>query len=294
MHNQPLELNAANEIFARAIERVRARQLSVLDTFAAAGQLQALAQRQLVIELYKSWIAYNGDDPLLYAVYFNYGVALAEVRDFAGAINAYREGIRVKPDFYPPYINLGRALEDSGQAGVAVTQWLSLVNSLPSVTGDAVSHKITALQQIGRVLEGANSDAAAEDALKQSLNINVHQPEAIQHYISLRQRQCKWPVIADWDRVSRKELLKGISPLSLANLADDPMFQLARAYDYAKHQIGRPKPARLSHAQAASGRQEPRKLRIGYVSSDLRNHAVGFAMTDVMEQHDRENFEIFA
>jgi len=34
-------------------------------------------------------------------------------------------------------------------------------------------------------------------------------------------------------------------------------------------------------------------LRIGYVSSDMREHAVGFAMTDVIETHDRTQFEIF-
>ena len=37
-----------------------------------------------------------------------------------------------------------------------------------------------------------------------------------------------------------------------------------------------------------------RKLRIGYVSSDLREHAVGFGMTDVLETHDKQHFEIYA
>ena len=50
----------------------------------------------------------------------------------------------------------------------------------------------------------------------------------------------------------------------------------------------------MRSAQAAAGRADPQRLRIGYVSSDLREHAVGFAMTDVMEQHDRKSFEIFA
>ena len=45
---------------------------------------------------------------------------------------------------------------------------------------------------------------------------------------------------------------------------------------------------------AVAGRTRGRKLRIGYVSSDLREHAVGFGMTDVFEMHDREQFEIFA
>jgi predicted O-linked N-acetylglucosamine transferase (SPINDLY family) len=114
----------------------------------------------------------------------------------------------------------------------------------------------------------------------------------MQHWISLRQRQCKWPVVTEWERVKRKDLLNGISTLSLANLADDPMFQLAKAYRYARQAIGMPKAAGLS--QAAAGRADPQRLKIGYVSSDLREHAVGFAMTDLMEQHDHKNFEIFA
>jgi predicted O-linked N-acetylglucosamine transferase (SPINDLY family) len=280
--------NPAIALFQDAAQKAAMRQLSVVDLFKSTAAMDALDQKRLGVELYKTWIAYNPDDALLFAVYYNYGVALSAIKDNTGAINALRECTRLKPDFQPSYINLGRALEDAGQGGPAVGQWLALVNLLANVTGEAVSHKTTALQQIARVLETAGTDTPAEDALKQSLDINVHQPEAIQHWISLRQRQCKWPVIAGWDRVSRKDLHSGISSLSLACHADDPMFQLARAYDYALETIGMPR--QLPRVQGKSSD----KLRIGYVSSDLRDHAVGFAMTDVMETHDRENFEIYA
>jgi predicted O-linked N-acetylglucosamine transferase (SPINDLY family) len=289
MAEQPIELNAAPNLFTQAMELARARQLPLIDLFKAATDLQALQQRQLAIELYKAWIAYNGDSELLYAIYFNYGVALNDVRDFTGAINAFRESIRIKPDFQPSYINLGRALEDVGQVGAAVSEWLKLSSRLSAITGEAVGHKLTALHQAGRVLESFNNDDAAEDALRQSLDIDARQTEALQHWVSLRQRQCKWPVLAEWERVKRKDMLTGISTLSLSNLADDPMFQLAKAYHYARHAIGMPKAVQR---QPATMRRD--RLRIGYVSSDLRDHAVGFAMTDVMEQHDHRNFEIFA
>ena len=179
-------------------------------------------------------------------------------------------------------------MEDAGHAGLAVEQWFALVNQLPTVTGDAVLHKTSALQQIGRVLEFVNSDPSAEDALKQGLDIDPHQVEAAQHWISLRQRQCKWPAIEEWPRQSRKQLLTSISQLSLECLSDDPMFQLAKAYNYAKTAIGMPK------LVTRPPRQQRDRLRIGYVSSDLREHAVGFAMTDVVETHNRDQFEIYA
>lgn len=285
---EPLGLTAATDLYNDAVRRAVSRQLPVADLFGAAATLSNAGQNQVAVDLYRIWVAYNGDDGLLYAVYFNYGVALMAVRDHVGAINVLRECIRIKSDFAQAYINLGRALEDSGQTGQAVGQWLALVNNLSAVNGESVSHKLTALQQIGRVLEAANSDSAAEDALKQSLDINVNQTEVMQHWISLRQRQCKWPAVEPWERAARKDMHNGISSLSLACLADEPMFQLAKAYTYAKKTFGMPKTV----ARPQAGRRD--KLRIGYVSSDLREHAVGFAMTDVMELHDKEKFEVFA
>ena len=292
MPDQPVELNAVTELFNSLTQRVMARQMPIADLFQAAGTLQSMQQRPLAAELYKTWIAYHGDSELLHAVYFNYGVALNDIRDHTGAINAFRESIRLKPGFEPPYINLGRALEDIGQIGAAISEWMKLIGQLSAVSGSAVAHKLTVMHQTARVLESQNQDSMAEDLLKQSLDIDCNQLEALQHWVSLRQRQCKWPVVVEWERVRRRDLLNGISTLSLANLSDDPMFQLAKADHYARRAIGMPKAVAIP--QTAVGRTDPLRLRIGYVSSDLRDHAVGFAMTDVLEQHDRKNFEIFA
>src|SRR5271166_4505657 len=118
MSGQTVDSNAGTQLFQDAIQKSIARQLSVVDLFKATASLDALGWKQQVVELYKTWIAYNSTSEVLYAVYFNYGVALGEARDSAGAINAFREAIRLKPDFQQPYINLGRALEDAGHTGL--------------------------------------------------------------------------------------------------------------------------------------------------------------------------------
>jgi predicted O-linked N-acetylglucosamine transferase (SPINDLY family) len=269
------------------------KKWSLIELFNNAEGLAANQDPGSSAILYKSWIAYNPDHVGLHAAYFNYAVSLANSGDRPGAINALRECIRIKSDFSPSYINLGRILEDGGDAGAAVSQWFALVNQLKGIDGDTVKHKLLALQQIGRVLEAHEQDALAEDALRQALDINPAQPEVVQHYIALRQRQCKWPVIVGSDYVSSKVLVSGISPLSLANLIDDPVFQLARASKYNRELVKAPLGAvRRWTPPAVAGARS--KLRIGYVSSDLREHAVGFAMADTFEQHDRESFEIHA
>lgn len=262
--------------------------------FKNAEKLQSDGDPLTAAALYKNWIGCNPDNPLLHAAYFNYSVALAKAGDRFGAINAARESIRLEPNFQEPYINLGRLLEETGQVGEAVAQWRALVNRLGEVSGAAVRNKLAAFQQLGRVLESHQQDGVAEETLRHSLEISIAQPEVIQHWIALRQRQCKWPAVAGWDHVPSAALMAGISPLSLANLVDDPMFQLARAWKYNKETIKPPANPRLLPVHAPALRPRSDKLRIGYVSSDLREHAVGFAMTDVLETHDRSRFEIHA
>lgn len=262
--------------------------------FGSAEAAEARGDVAGAIMLYRDWIARNPSAPLLHAAYFNYGVCLSKSGDRYGAMNALRAALGLKADFLPAHINLGRLLEDDGQAGAAVTQWLTLVAQTGMIEGNSVKHKLVALQQIGRVLEQFQQDEPAEDALRQSLDIDKAQPEVVQHWIALRQRQCRWPAIQASEHVDIKTLYSSISPLSLACSSDDPMFQLARAWKYSRELTGVPKVPMCSAAVARERGGAKRRLRIGYVSSDLREHAVGFGMTDVLECQDRDAFEIFA
>lgn len=282
------------ELFADAMQRAASRQLDVSSLIGSASALQAQGNARKAAELYKNWIAFNYDNALLHAVYFNYAVVLSEAGDLSGTVVALKEVIRLKPDFYPPYINLGVTFEKLGRPDWAVAEWTALVNRLPSVTGDAIVHKTSALKQIGRVLGAMQRDRDSEDVLKQCLDIDPGEPEIAQHLVALRQRQCKWPVAAASGRADKRKLLASIAPLSLACLADDPMFQLTIAASYGHGVAPVPAKPEPGRADRLSRRPASPKLRIGYVSSDLRAHAVGFAMTDVIEQHDRKDFEIFA
>ena len=287
----PPASTAAQAELAAALAQASARQMTAEQAIDRAGRLAAHGPA-VAASLYKTWLACNAGDPGFPAIYFNYAVCLSDSGDLAGAVNALRETIRLKPDFGPAYINLGGLLERMGMAGPAVESWLSYVGSQASVTPDALNYKLMALKQTGRVLEAAQEDTAAEDALRQSLELNPDQPDVVQHVIALRQRQCKWPVLAASSRLEPAKLQPAISPLSAAYHTDDPIFHLANAYHYARRTIGRPPRPHLVEVPRAP--EAGRRLRVGYVSSDLRDHAVGFAMTDVLESHDRSRVEVFA
>jgi predicted O-linked N-acetylglucosamine transferase (SPINDLY family) len=281
------------DLLASALQRSHERTLTVMDLLNVAGQLQAAGEVAAVATLYATWIEHNGDNPILYAVHFNHAVVLSNTGNLEGAKHALMEAIRLNPDFYPPYINLGHVMERMGLNGDAVGHWYAVSNRLATVTGDNVGYKTAALKQVGRLLEKSNYDAHAEDALRLSLELNPNQSDVIQHWVSLRQRQCKWPVIRPWSTVTRHQLLDGISTLSLDAYSDDPLLQLANAYVYAKVDVGQP-PVSFHEGHAAiRAAAHPTRRKIGYISSDLREHAVGFLTTEIYGLHDRSKVEVF-
>lgn len=265
--------------------------MSVADLIRAAEALKLQRQTSAVEALYQRWIEQHADEPLLFAVLFNYAVVLAD----AGKIEAGRvvleKALALNPEFIPAHVNLGRAQERLGQIAAALATWSAALVKMAPVTGTSITHKTMALNQSARVLEAANRDDAAEAMLQQSLDLDAHQHEVIQHLLALRQRQCEWPVILPTERVSREILMQGISPLSVAALTDDPLLHLALACHYNKQDVGNPPSCRSDWPQAT---EKDGPLRIGYLSSDLREHAVGYLMTEVLGLHDRKQVEVFA
>ena len=50
------------DLFADSINRAVARQLSIVELFGRTAALSSLNERQLTVELYKTWIAHNAND----------------------------------------------------------------------------------------------------------------------------------------------------------------------------------------------------------------------------------------
>jgi len=293
--NANTPVNSAQALsFAGMVDRARHQNLSLAELFQMAEALAGAGQHAQAVDLYKSWIAFNDTNPLLHLAYFNYSVAVRQLGDVAGSINALRACLKLNPQFGPAHINLGRALEDCGLIGQAVQQWRGYVEVTADVTPDRLGHRLMSLQHIGRVLEGQGVLEEAETALLQAVELQPDKTEAAQHLTSLRQRQCKWPVIVPTAHVSARQLLDAMSPMTLACYTDDPLFLLARAYRYSKSLVGRPDTGSFPRPAPRTKTGTGERLRVGYLSSDLRDHAVGFALVEVLELHDKASVEVFA
>lgn len=278
------------ETFLAAVKALTERTLSVVDLVEAADTLKGKGRVDLAGQLYTLWIGVNQDSPLLYAAYFNCAIIMAECDNLAAAREGFERAIDLNPDFSPAYVNLGGVLERQGELGEAIARWQALVGRLAPVTGSAVRFKTLALRQVGRALQTSGQVSAVEAIFQQSLEIDCTQRDIAEQLIALRMTQCKWPAVVPFEGVGRGALMQGMHPLSAAAYADDPLFQLAAAWNYNRRTVGyKSTPLPPAHA---NGTTNPARLRIGYVSSDMCNHAVGYLMTELFERlRDRGKVE---
>jgi predicted O-linked N-acetylglucosamine transferase (SPINDLY family) len=162
------------------------------------------------------------------------------------------------------------------------------------INGNAVVYAATALKQIARILSDHHQSESAEAAVQLCLEIAPHQQDVIEQYVALRLAQCKWPVIVPWERLNRKALMKGIHPLSIAVYTDDPLLHLASTDRYVKlSAFEGPHLSDIDRRHAAID-LSARRVRVGYVSSDLRDHAIGNLMAELFELHNKSDVEVFA
>lgn len=278
--------------FLSAIQNITKGEASLTEIIAAAQQLAGAGQTDLARQLYQVWISFNAENPLCFVAHFNYSTLLSQLGDEKAAETALRAALAQNPDFSPAHINLGSALERQGQSKEAVEQWKAGLDRLSGVTGDAIDYKVTLLKQVSRIFTEHHQHESAEVALGQCLDINPELRDVAEQYGAVRLAQCKWPALTANARRSKAALLSHFHPLSTCAYADDPLLQLAAASRYVAASAPFDKVSTAydrRHAPLSQGR----RLRIGYVSSDLRAHAVGYLMAQLFETHDRATVEVF-
>lgn len=249
---------------------------------ADAERLGANYGKPEVLRLYRSWIAaHSNGDRHLYAAWFNLAVELGRAGKPDEAILAYKSGLAIKPDFSPAALNLGLQLEQCGQPAAALQVWRQATQS------DEV--RTALLNQRARLLEQLGQLAEAEQTLRASLLTNPQQPDAIQHWVHIRQKMCLWPTLAEIvPTLSTQDLLDQSGPLAVLALTDKVAVQRQVTAGWINRKTT-PTPIRLSPPE---GYQHDR-IRLGYMSSDFCRHAMSYLIAELFERHDRTRFSVF-
>src|SRR6185437_889286 len=164
-----------------------------------------------------------------------------------------RRAIELKPDWAEAYYNLGNALRDADQWDTAVEAYRLALQAKPDL-------------------------ALAENNLANLLKLRGQLDEAIALLRSAAGHSNE-----SW-----------IAGNLLYTLHFHPAYSAQQIYQEHvrwNERFGRPLASRIR--PHANDRSPDRRLRVGYVSPDLRYHPVGLFLAPLVANHDRANFEIF-
>jgi predicted O-linked N-acetylglucosamine transferase (SPINDLY family) len=284
-----MSVNPISVRLQQAIEEIDGGRLDVVGAITQADALSSAGDSALAITLYKYWLRANPEHPLRHVVAFNCACLLMSSGNVQSAADLLVKSIAENPDFYPTRLNLASAYERLGKSEAAVGTLNEIVDKLGVIGAQNIGYKMQALRNIGRL--GSNWDIQMT-ALRQAVEIDSTQSEMLQHWFNRRQTSCIWPVVQPVGVLSSAEVTQRLAPLSMASYIDDPMLQLAGAKRYCRQLVRSKAPKRVEGSWPVPANPQREKLRIAYLSSDFSNHAVGYLMSDVFQNHNRKRYEI--
>lgn len=229
--------------------------------------------------------------PLDAETQYNLGVAHQLAGDAEAAAQSYRHASAFDPAFLDATFNLAVLLQQQGHPKAAEAAYRGLLARDPK--RDAAWKNLgEMLREQGRLDEWTANfrrfEAACPDSLLLAAQaLEVCQFEAdfarLDRYLDgLRQERYRAP--------SETALVDALEELLYLLLFFDVepavVHRFARTYDEATRRVyGAPR-----RRPAA---RRPGRLRVGYLSADLRDHVMGKMMFEAIRRHDRERFDVF-
>ena len=142
-----------------------------------------------MIALYTGWIAaLHHYEPNLFAAWFNLGVELRQAGAAAEAIGAYRDALRTSRT------SMGRHQPRPAAGAGRASPTRRCRPGIGAMQPDAA--RIALLNQRGAAAWSSSGRLAeAEATLRRSLLTDPAQPDAVQHWVHMRQKMCLWPVL---------------------------------------------------------------------------------------------------
>ncbi|MBU1378760.1 MAG: tetratricopeptide repeat protein [Alphaproteobacteria bacterium] len=210
------------------------------------------------------------------------GIALLGLGRAGEATASFQAAIRLDPSYGDAQVNLGNAIAASGKAAEALEIYDRAIAINPRL--------VAAWNGRGNVLAALQRWAEAVAAYDEAMVIQPTYPGLLGQRLYARTKLCDW---RGYDE-ARSEVLDSVragrlasTPFALLALSERAEDERTCAETYVSQFLGG---ARAIAPSPAPGQ----RLRIGYFSADLYNHATAQLMAEVFEQHDRSAFEVTA
>ncbi|MDA9369848.1 tetratricopeptide repeat protein [Amylibacter sp.] len=210
------------------------------------------------------------------------GTELQEQSKPEEAIEAYNKALAIKPDYADAYNNMGSALQEQSKPEEAIEAYKKALAIKPDYAD--------AFNNMGTVLQEQSKPEEAIEAYRKALAINPDFDLAKTQLLHQLAQICNWDSVAeDINLISELGTSeKEVPPFALLSLEDAPDRHLTRSKIHAKTKY-----SQKALPPKARPFKRPKRIRIGYFSTDFKEHPVAYLIAKVLEMHDRDQFEIF-
>jgi predicted O-linked N-acetylglucosamine transferase (SPINDLY family) len=219
--------------------------------------------------------------------HYNLGIALKDKGQLDQAMAAYRRAIALRPNHAEAHNNLGIALTEQGQLDEAIAAYRRAI-TLNGNFLEAQSNLGTALRDQGQLDE-------AVAAYRQAIAVSPSSPEVHSNLgIALAdQGQLDEAIAACRQAIALNPNLPETHSNLIFTLYYHPGYDAqAIAEEQRRWNRQHAEPLRKFIQSHCNDLNPERRLRIGYVSPDFRDHAVGRNLLPLFQHHDRRQFEI--
>ena len=217
---------------------------------------------------------------------YNLGTALQGLGQLREAAEQYRNAISLRPNYPDALNNLGSIYAELGEFKLATATYLSAIQVKPDFV-DALNNLSCLLRKLGRLEE-------AETVIRRAMELNVQHPVLCNNLGNVLKDSGELDEAIDCFR--RALELDPTDAATHSNLAYSLSFQATEAQPIleecqrfnALHAV----PLQSKIVGHTNDRSPNRRLRIGYISPDFRDHCQSLFTIPLLSHHDHAAFEI--
>jgi len=263
---------------------LRAVKINPSDSYVNFNLAKALSEIGNDLDSIKYHQAATRIAPKHSEAWLNFGKSLFQLNRYDEALANYDKAIQLKPDYAEARSNKGVTLHDLRRYDEALANYDKAIQLKPDYA-EAWSNKGITLSELKQYEEAI---AHYDKAIRFKPNNDWY----LGDLLCAQMKICSWSDLTEsLDIISKKLEMdeKVVSPFVLLSLTDDSMLHKKCSEIFAQDRYSF-NPVLGSIPKYS----KKHKIRIGYFSSDFRNHAVSILTAELFELHDKSKFEIIA